>query len=337
MVKKNIETPQYVDANLKIEKDEFVGKLTTQIHKGEELLSRNIPVVNIYDPYGGFVMYGRNSKVVYDDKSKNEFIEEYKRWNSYNIELYKTSFDSPNSTYRHSYESEAGCVIYTGNEDVIAEYKKEIRRFINHMKGDIEKIELIPCVEKNEYNTKSEKIVEKKPLLFISHSSANEDIASALVTLLRTIGFHKGNLFCSSVPGYDIPEGNDIYETLKEKFTNYNIFVIFLLSKDYYESPACLNEMGATWVLKANYSTLVCPGFDIPNIRGAVNTSQMAVILGDSKRVNGKINQLKDRLIDFFNLPDIEDDIIWENDRNDFVKSIINKKDITVAQMRNIK
>lgn len=57
-------------------------------------------------------------------------------------------FDSTNSTYRHSYESEAGGVIYIGNEDVIAEYKKEIRRFINHMKGDIEKIELIPCVEK---------------------------------------------------------------------------------------------------------------------------------------------------------------------------------------------
>lgn len=34
---KNIETPQYVDANLKINKDEIVGKLTTQIQKGEVL------------------------------------------------------------------------------------------------------------------------------------------------------------------------------------------------------------------------------------------------------------------------------------------------------------
>ena len=155
-------------------------------------------------------MYGRNSKVVYDDKSKDEFIEEYKRWHRYNTELYKTSFDSTNSTYRHSYESEAGGVIYIGNEDVIAEYKKEIRRFINHMKGDIEKIELIPCVEKMSIIQNPKKIVEKKTLLFISHSFANEDIASALVALLRTIGFHKQNLFCSSVSGYDIPEGNDI-------------------------------------------------------------------------------------------------------------------------------
>lgn len=44
--------------------------------------------------------------------------------------------------------------------------------------------------------------------------SANEEIATALVTMLRTLGFNKNNLFCSSVPGYNIAEGEDFYETL---------------------------------------------------------------------------------------------------------------------------
>lgn len=162
----------------------------------------------------------------------------------------------------------------------------------------------------------------KEPLLFISHSSANENIAENLVQLLRTLGFNNKNLFCSSVPGYDIREGEDIYDTLASKFQEYDIFVIFLLSSEYYQSAACLNEMGATWVLKANYSTIVCPGFSIPEIKGAVNPCKMAVVLEDAKRVKGKLNQLKDRLIEFFNLPETDDDTIWESDRDKFIESI---------------
>ena len=43
-------------------------------------------------------------------------------------------------------------------------------------------------------------------------------------------------------------------------------------------------------------------------------------------RVNGKLNQLKDHLIEFFHLPEVEDDTIWEDDRNKFLKSIEKKK-----------
>lgn len=178
-------------------------------------------------------------------------------------------------------------------------------------------------------DTKEQRVVtikKKQPLLFISHSSDDEGIASALVTMLRTLGFNKQNLFCSSVSGYDIAEGEDIYDNLATKFTEYDIYVIFLLSKNYYGSVACLNEMGATWVLKTKYSTIICPGFDVPDIKGAINPRKMAVMLGDSKRVNGKLNQLKDHLIEFFHLPEVEDDTIWENDRNEFLKSI-EKKD----------
>lgn len=191
------------------------------------------------------------------------------------------------------------------SKDLTRDVMEQTQQYIKHVRGE----------------SKEEKEKVKKPLLFISHSSANENIVTNLVQLLRTLGFNNKNLFCSSVPGYDIKEGEDIYDTLASKFQDYNIFVIFLLSSEYYQSAACLNEMGATWVLKANYSTIVCPGFSIPEIKGAINPSKMAVVLEDNKRVNGKLNNLKDRLIEFFGLPEVEDDTIWENDRNKFIES----------------
>lgn len=44
----------------------------------------------------------------------------------------------------------------------------------------------------------------------------------------------------------------------------------------------------------------------------------MAVALDVSKRVNGKLNQQKDHLIEFFHLPEVEADTIWEKDSDEF-------------------
>lgn len=57
-----------------------------------------------------------------------------------------------------------------------------------------------------------------------------------------------------------------------------------------------------------------------------IDPRKMIVVQNDSKRVNGKLNQLKEHLIEFFHLPEVEDDTIWENDRNKFLKSIEKKK-----------
>ena len=57
-----------------------------------------------------------------------------------------------------------------------------------------------------------------------------------------------------------------------------------------------------------------------------IDPRKMAVALDDSKRVNGKLNQLKDHLIEFFHLLEVEDDTICENDRNKFIKLREKKK-----------
>lgn len=234
------------------------------------------------------------------------------------VEIYKTEMSIKQTVDEANHADQMFVPYYTRENILCDEDLPNVTRQLIQ-----EGSEILRQQEKNE--KKEEKLQVKKPLLFISHSSADEAIASSLVAMLRTLGFNKKNLFCSSVPGYDIPEGEDIYDTLATKFMEYDIYVILLLSKNYYDSVACLNEMGATWVLKAKYSTIVCPGFTVPEIKGAVNPRKMAVVLGDSKRVNGKLNQLKDHLLEFFHLPEVEDDTIWENDRNEFLKTIENK------------
>lgn len=53
-----------------------------------------------------------------------------------------------------------------------------------------------------------------------------------------------------------------------------------------------------------------------------INPRKMAMVLADLKRVNGKLSHLKNHLIDFFPLPELEYDTILEDDRKEFLKSI---------------
>ncbi len=50
-----------------------------------------------------------------------------------------------------------------------------------------------------------------------------------------------------------------------------------------------------------------------------IDSGKMAMVLDDLKRVNGKLNQLTNHLIEFFHFPAVEADTIWENDRKSFL------------------
>lgn len=164
----------------------------------------------------------------------------------------------------------------------------------------------------------------KKPCLFISHSSGDEYFVEHFVALLQTLGFNKNNLFCSSVEGFGIDEGEDIYDSLRSKFQNANIYVVFVLSKKYYSSPACMNEMGAAWVLQSEYSTIITHKFSISEIKGAINPNKMSIVIDDDKHVRSALNKFKERIITLFDFEDIDDDIVWENNRNKFLSAVQN-------------
>ena len=167
------------------------------------------------------------------------------------------------------------------------------------------------------YEKESYTVKEEDRKIFISHSTSDIAYVGKLVELLEFIGLRSRNeLFCSSLSGYDIPSGKNIYDYLRNQFDK-ELFVILLLSKNYYNSPACLNEMGATWVKALDHYAILVPDFEYSSIKGAINASEVCFRINDKFR----INELKERVIDFFKLGDIENNR-WEERRDSIINDI---------------
>lgn len=137
-----------------------------------------------------------------------------------------------------------------------------------------------------------------KKKVFISHASKDISAVKHIVELLELIGFDKSNLFCSSIEPYGIPTDEDIYEYLKTQLREFDSHVIFVLSKNYYSSPACLNEMGAAWVLSCDQTVMLLPGFSFSDIDGAINPRKIAIQFKAGMDANDLYN-LKSRISSF--------------------------------------
>lgn len=167
--------------------------------------------------------------------------------------------------------------------------------------------------------------LNKPKKIFISHSSQDLAYVQPLVELFRHIGLNEKNIFCSSIPGYRIPLGKNIFSYLKEQFQNYDLRVIFVLSENYYSSPASLNEMGAAWVLQHRYTSILLPNFDFSDIKGVIDQMEISIKL-DLKEDDLKpfLNELRRMLVSEFGIKEISDasQDIWESHRNEFIKKI---------------
>jgi hypothetical protein len=162
----------------------------------------------------------------------------------------------------------------------------------------------------------------KPPKLFISHATADSMIVKKFVSLLERIGITSGHLFCSSIDGYDVPQGSgDIYDYLRTEMSNDSLFVIMMLSKNYYDSKVCLNEMGAAWIKQAAHQVILLPGFDYPKIMGVIRPTEMCFKLDDIIHRSYDMNELKERILKHLGLPTI-DSTQWERKRDDFFSEI---------------
>lgn len=73
-------------------------------------------------------------------------------------------------------------------------------------------------------------------------------------------------------------------------------FVIYLLSKEYYSSIACLNEMGAAWVIENEHAMLFTPNFDLSSKEfreGAIDPREIGFYINDDDRLLSFIQHLE--------------------------------------------
>lgn len=146
--------------------------------------------------------------------------------------------------------------------------------------------------ETNEITSKSSKVSRR---IFISHSSKNSDFGNALVELLIGIGIKDEQIIFTSNTAYGIPIGVNIFNWLKNRI-NENPFVIYLLSPEYYSSVACLNEMGAAWVIENDHAMLFTPDFQLetPEFQnGVLDPREIGFYINNEDRLTSFIESLK--------------------------------------------
>lgn len=164
----------------------------------------------------------------------------------------------------------------------------------------------------------------KPPRIFISHKSEDVAFVKALVNLLRLyIGSETEKIFCSSVPNYKIGIGKDIYPEIKSQFEEYDVFMIIVHSPQYYQSPICLNEMGAAWIQNKECYSFLTTDCKYDDLKGVIDNKSISIKV-NAKDATDRMNEFIYKVLDFFNLPQLELSVFsqWESDRNEFLKEV---------------
>ena len=132
--------------------------------------------------------------------------------------------------------------------------------------------------------------VKKSDKIFISHANANDNYGSLVVELLLGVGVKPNQIIYTSNVAHGIPTGKNIFDWLRDSIL-VKPLMIYLLSPEYFKSYACLNEMGAAWVIGNEHITLFTPNFKI-------DSKEFQNCAIDSKKIGFYVDN-KDRLIAF--------------------------------------
>ncbi|NOZ46661.1 MAG: toll/interleukin-1 receptor domain-containing protein [Chlorobi bacterium] len=139
-------------------------------------------------------------------------------------------------------------------------------------------------------DVKNRKTLKNKMEIFISHSSADIDIAKLVIEIIRkAFNIESKKIRCTSVPGHKLPAGASTNEQLKEEIFSSKAF-IGLITKVSVSSTYVLFELGARWGVNLPLIPLICDkggtsllNGPIKNINAlsAIDSSDMLQFLND--------------------------------------------------------
>lgn len=187
------------------------------------------------------------------------------------------------------------------------------RYFISSYEESIGLFNMLIEEDEESFDDKQDTTINK---VFISHSSKDVRFVEEFVDLLETIGLDSNSIFCSSLSGYGIPLGENFMERLKNELSASNSMVVFMLSKNFYKSPVCMCEMGATWIQSKEHIPVLIPPFSFEEIDGTLKLTQ-GFMINDSM----KWNEFKDKILQTFGLEDLLDSV-WERKRDRIISRI---------------
>lgn len=162
--------------------------------------------------------------------------------------------------------------------------------------------------------------------IFISHSKSDEKYVSEMIGLIESMGIKSEQIFCTSVTGYGIKFGEDFLERIKKELSE-EVLVIFLLSNNFYSSPVCLCEMGATWIKTNVHIPILIPPFEYKDIKGVIANTQ-------GFKINEILSwsEMKDIISENFDVK--ISSAIWEQKKELYLKNIkdLLEKDLLITK-----
>lgn len=157
--------------------------------------------------------------------------------------------------------------------------------------------------------------------IFISHSSEDTEYVEQIVNLLIGMGLDRAQFFCTSLDGYGIPADTGIIDYLREQQSNYELYVIFVHSNNYYNSTDSLIEMGAARALLSEETSILLPEVNSEDMIRTVNGESLIKLCRSDRIIKDRLNDFYDKILNNFNM-ERNDDCIWEQTRDSFIKEV---------------
>ncbi|MDE6473690.1 MAG: TIR domain-containing protein [Clostridia bacterium] len=85
--------------------------------------------------------------------------------------------------------------------------------------------------------------------VFISHSSEDKEFVNKISTFFQTLGIKSDNIFCSSIEGQGVKNGERIEEKVRERLISSQL-LFYIITKNFLKSNYCIQELGAGWILR---------------------------------------------------------------------------------------
>lgn len=197
-------------------------------------------------------------------------------------------------------------MIYTSSSDYTSDHLRCFRRDFKMLIDSIQEY-LGEFEDEPQENVVSiEELPANISKIFISHASKDADVVEEIIEMLESIGIESNQIFCTSFEGYGIGLGENFLDTIKSELSSDSL-VLFVLSENFYNSPVCMCEMGATWVLSKEHIPIVVPPLSYDDIKGVFPLSQ-GFILTDPL----KLNSFKEKIESTFNVSNPLSFSTWE-------------------------
>ncbi|MFM2284878.1 MAG: hypothetical protein RLZZ543_375 [Bacteroidota bacterium] len=252
------------------------------------------------------------------------FLIEYDDWNDFNIFIFDKAY-----VQRQYFQIYSGAANYSGNVNVDKDSFQGKRdrvlyclpRQLGHLRAAISQTnilrntDLLPIDDKLTISNQQLKKTQIMSKLFISHSSKDDSVIKPFIDLIESIGVPHDKIFYSSHPAYGVGLGENIFERLKAELED-DVFALFMLSENFYQSPVCLCEMGAVWIKSNKQIPILIPPFDFSGVQGVFPNS-----LGFKMNDKNQLNNFKGELELHFNLNPTHISR-WEEKRDEYIVKI---------------